>query len=81
MDGHDWFMVFLGFFFPPIPVLIKRGFCSADFWINIVLLLLGFFPAILHCYYIISIYPYRPTYAELGGDVHNNRTEDYGATS
>ncbi|KAL6451247.1 pmp31 Plasma membrane proteolipid 31 [Candida maltosa Xu316] len=81
MDGHDWFLVFVGFFLPPVPVAIKRGICSADFWINILLCVLGFFPGLLHCYYIISIYPYRGTYAALGGDGHNNRTDDYGATS
>lgn len=43
---------------PPIPVLIKRGFCSADFWINILLCILGVIPGILHCYYIIAKYPY-----------------------
>lgn len=58
MHARDWFLVFIGFFIPPIPVLIKRGFCSADFWINILLCLLGFFPGLLHCYYIILSYPY-----------------------
>ncbi|CAK9441804.1 uncharacterized protein LODBEIA_P56720 [Lodderomyces beijingensis] len=62
MNGHDWFLVFIGFFFPPIPVAVKRGVCSADFWINILLCLLGFFPGLLHCYYIISVYPYDEGY-------------------
>lgn len=66
---------------PPVPVLIKRGFFSADFWINILLCILGFFPGLLHCYYIILIYPYSATYAAIGGDGHDNRTNDYGATT
>ncbi|KAK6463784.1 hypothetical protein DFJ63DRAFT_341639 [Scheffersomyces coipomensis] len=65
---------------PPIPVFIKRGIRSADFWINILLCLLGFLPGLLHSYYIISMYPYREGYARLGGDGHNNRSGDYGAT-
>lgn len=66
---------------PPVPVLIKRGFFSADFWINILLCLLGFLPGLLHSYYIILVYPYRAAYAALGGDGHNNRSDDYGATT
>lgn len=79
MHAQDWFMVFIGFFLPPIPVLVKRGFFSADFLINVVLCILGFFPGLLHCYYIILCYPYRETHSRLGGDGHNHRTNDYGS--
>ncbi|ABN68108.2 predicted protein [Scheffersomyces stipitis CBS 6054] len=79
MHSRDWFLVFVGFFLPPVPVLVKRGLSSADFWINILLCILGYFPGLIHSYWIISQYPYRETYAALGGDGHNNRT-DYGAT-
>ncbi|KAK6200064.1 uncharacterized protein RJT21DRAFT_120967 [Scheffersomyces amazonensis] len=78
MHARDWFLVFIGFFLPPIPVLVKRGVLSADFWINILLCILGFLPGLLHSFYIISKYPYHQGYAALGGDGHDNR--DYGAT-
>lgn len=80
MHAKDWLLVLIGFFIPPIPVLIKRGFFSADFWINILLCILGFIPGLLHSYYIILLYPYRETYARLGGDGHDNRVNDYGST-
>ncbi|CUM46181.1 unnamed protein product [Debaryomyces fabryi] len=80
MHAKDWLLVLVGFFLPPVPVFIKRGISSADFWINILLCLLGFFPGLLHCYYIILCYPYSEGYATLGGDGHNHRANDYGAT-
>lgn len=79
MHAKDWLLVLVAFFIPPIPVAVKRGL-SADLVINIALSLLGFLPGLLHSLYIISLYPYRETYAALGGDGHNNRT-DYGTVS
>ncbi len=38
-------------------VWIKRGLCSADSLINIALCCLGFFPGLLHAWYIIASYP------------------------
>ena len=38
-------------------VWVKRGLCSADSLINIALCLLGFFPGLLHSWYIIIRYP------------------------
>ncbi|KAG7660478.1 uncharacterized protein J8A68_006010, partial [[Candida] subhashii] len=43
--------------FPPIPVWIRRGFCSYDSFINILLLILGYFPGLIHSWYIIAKYP------------------------
>lgn len=76
MHARDWLLVLIGFFIPPIPVLVKRGIASPDFWINILLCLLGFIPGLLHCYYIILCYPYSESYVSLGGD--NGAT--YGST-
>ncbi|ODV74324.1 YqaE/Pmp3 family membrane protein [Cyberlindnera jadinii NRRL Y-1542] len=56
MHAKDWFLVFISFFLPPVAVFIKRGI-SVDFWINILLFLLGFFPGLVHALYIISQYP------------------------
>ncbi|ODQ59456.1 hypothetical protein WICANDRAFT_63947 [Wickerhamomyces anomalus NRRL Y-366-8] len=77
MHAKDWFLVVIAILLPPVPVFIKRGFFSADFWINILLLILGFIPGLLHALYIISQYPYEehssydgPTYpgANNGGN-------------
>ncbi|CAH7670052.1 hypothetical protein BY996DRAFT_6436032 [Phakopsora pachyrhizi] len=40
---------------PPIGVFLERG-CVADFWINILLTILGYFPGIIHALYIILKY-------------------------
>ncbi|KAH3684002.1 hypothetical protein WICPIJ_005025 [Wickerhamomyces pijperi] len=76
MHSKDWFLVFIAIFLPPVPVLIKRGFFSADFAINILLLILGFFPGLLHALYIISEYPYTEA---PGGGLTGNASSGYGA--
>lgn len=30
MHAQDWFLAFLAIILPPIPVVVKRGFCSAE---------------------------------------------------
>lgn len=78
MHAKDWFLVFVAIFLPPVPVIIKRGFFSADFAINILLLILGFFPGLLHALYIISEYPY--TEAPGGGGLTGNN-QGYGSVA
>ncbi|ODV59201.1 YqaE/Pmp3 family membrane protein ASCRUDRAFT_77284 [Ascoidea rubescens DSM 1968] len=53
----DCVLVIVGLFFPPLPVMIRRGICSVDTLINIALCCLGIIPGILHSWYIISRYP------------------------
>lgn len=53
----DLCLVVLLIFFPPLPVWIRRGVCSADGWINILLCILGYFPGLIHSWYIIAKYP------------------------
>ncbi|KAK5059790.1 hypothetical protein LTR84_009673 [Exophiala bonariae] len=55
----DIFLGVLAIFFPPIAVWIKRGLCSADSLINILLCCLGYLPGLLHSWYIISSNPER----------------------
>lgn len=43
--------------FPPLPVWIRRGMCSMDSLINILLCILGFIPGLIHSWYIIAKYP------------------------
>ncbi|ODV82337.1 uncharacterized protein CANTADRAFT_4345 [Suhomyces tanzawaensis NRRL Y-17324] len=53
----DCFLVIISVLFPPLPVWIRRGFCSADSWINILLCFLGYLPGLIHSWYIIAKYP------------------------
>ncbi|KAG5367932.1 hypothetical protein CJU90_0112 [Yarrowia sp. C11] len=57
MSCTDLLLVIVAVFFPPIPVAIRRGVCSADFFINVALCCLGFLPGLIHAFYIISKYP------------------------
>ncbi|KAL2121079.1 hypothetical protein VTJ04DRAFT_5106 [Mycothermus thermophilus] len=57
MCSTDCFLALLAVLFPPLPVWVKRGICSADSIINILLLILGYIPGLLHAWYIIAKYP------------------------
>ena len=48
---------------PPLSVWVKRGICSADSLINILLCCLGFVPGLLHAWYIIAKFPDPDDYA------------------
>ncbi|KAI5477998.1 salicylate hydroxylase [Pseudohyphozyma bogoriensis] len=41
------------FTLPPLGVFLERG-CNADFWINILLTILGYLPGIIHALYVTS---------------------------
>ncbi|TYJ54589.1 hypothetical protein B9479_004719 [Cryptococcus floricola] len=60
----DVLLYFIALFIPPIPVFMKRG-CAADFWINILLFILGWIPGVIHAWWIISKYE-RPAGAPVG---------------
>ncbi|KAI0337614.1 UPF0057-domain-containing protein [Trametopsis cervina] len=51
--NRDVFLYFLAIFIPPLSVFFKRGL-AADFWINVLLWILGWIPGVLHAWYIIS---------------------------
>ncbi|EMG49937.1 PMP3 Plasma membrane proteolipid 3 [Candida maltosa Xu316] len=53
----DLFLIVLSVLFPPLPVWIRRGCCSADSFINVALFFLGYFPGLIHSWYIIARYP------------------------
>ncbi|KAK6853446.1 hypothetical protein PG995_010258 [Apiospora arundinis] len=57
MCSADCFLAILAILFPPLAVWVKRGLCSADSLINILLCLLGYLPGLLHAWYIITISP------------------------
>ncbi|GAA95088.1 uncharacterized protein L969DRAFT_18886 [Mixia osmundae IAM 14324] len=54
-SNSDILLYFLAIFVPPISVFVKRG-CHADFWINVLLFILGWIPGVIHAWYIISKY-------------------------
>ncbi|KAF2152451.1 putative stress response RCI peptide [Myriangium duriaei CBS 260.36] len=77
MCGSDIFLGLLAVIFPPLPVWVKRGLCSADSLINIALCVLGFLPGLIHSWYIIASYP-DPTYEELAQhDAEHGRVTYY----
>ncbi|WAR51878.1 hypothetical protein PtB15_1B314 [Puccinia triticina] len=47
--------ILLAIVLPPLGVFLERG-CVADFWINILLTILGYIPGIIHALYIILKY-------------------------
>ncbi|KAK7019113.1 UPF0057-domain-containing protein [Favolaschia claudopus] len=53
--SSNWnvFLYLLAILIPPASVFIKRG-VLADFWINILLTILGWIPGVVHAWYIIS---------------------------
>ncbi|CAI5758192.1 unnamed protein product [Candida verbasci] len=58
----DLCLIVLSVFFPPLPVWIRRGICTTDSLINVILFILGYFPGLVHSWYIIAKYP--PYYSQ-----------------
>lgn len=50
----DIILYIIAFFVPPVAVLLRAGFCSSDFLLNVLLTLLGFLPGMLHAFYFIA---------------------------
>ncbi|MGB3655639.1 MAG: YqaE/Pmp3 family membrane protein [Rivularia sp. (in: cyanobacteria)] len=49
----DLIRIICAIFLPPLGVFLQVGI-GADFWINIVLTLLGYFPGIIHAVWVIA---------------------------
>ncbi len=49
----DFIKIVFAILFPPLGVALEVGL-NRDFWINVVLTLLGFIPGIVHAVYIIA---------------------------
>ncbi|KAG5745500.1 hypothetical protein H9Q72_013746 [Fusarium xylarioides] len=74
MCSADFFLAFLAILFPPLPVWVKCGLCSADSLINILLCCLAYIPGLIHAWYIIAKYPEPPyEYESLPHDREGNR--------
>ena len=48
----DIIRLIAAFFIPPLGVYLQTGI-SKDFWINVLLTLLGWIPGVVHAFYII----------------------------
>ncbi|WP_013628099.1 YqaE/Pmp3 family membrane protein [Rubinisphaera brasiliensis] len=49
----DFFKILFSVLLPPVGVLMEVGL-SGQFWLNILLTLLGYFPGVIHAVYIIA---------------------------
>ncbi|MBD2361914.1 MULTISPECIES: YqaE/Pmp3 family membrane protein [unclassified Anabaena] len=49
----DLVRILCAIFFPPLGVFLQVGI-GKDFWINILLTLLGYFPGIIHAVWVIA---------------------------
>ncbi|KAI9506139.1 hypothetical protein BX070DRAFT_177646, partial [Coemansia spiralis] len=54
-SATDVFLLILAFFLPPLAVFFKRE-CHMDFFINVLLTILGFIPGMIHACYIVIKY-------------------------
>ena len=50
----DILRILLSILLPPLGVFLQVGI-GAQFWINILLTLLGYFPGVIHAVYILSL--------------------------
>lgn len=79
----DICLIIISVLFPPLPVWIRRGICSADSLINILLCVLGYFPGLIHSWYIIAKYPpytvqsHSKVYYIYQNDLEAQRGEDH----
>ncbi|KAK3192051.1 hypothetical protein K4F52_001678 [Lecanicillium sp. MT-2017a] len=73
MCSADIFLGVLAILFPPLPVWVKCGICSADSLINILLCCLGFIPGLFHAWYIIAKFPEPPYEYEAVRDREDGR--------
>ncbi|CEP64462.1 Sna3p LALA0_S11e04720g [Lachancea lanzarotensis] len=53
VNKDDMILALAALILPPLPVILRRGVSSKDFWINLLLCLLFGFPGILHAVYVI----------------------------
>ncbi|KAH8681228.1 hypothetical protein BX600DRAFT_504951 [Xylariales sp. PMI_506] len=73
MCSADIFLGLLAILFPPLPVWVKCGICSADSIINILLCMLAYLPGLLHSWYIIAKFPEEYDYQQLPQERESGR--------
>ncbi|KAF8878328.1 hypothetical protein BD779DRAFT_1447785 [Infundibulicybe gibba] len=52
-SNTDVCLFFLAILLPPVSVFLKRG-CTAAFWINILLCILGWIPGVIHAWCVYA---------------------------
>ncbi|EXJ77198.1 plasma membrane proteolipid 3 [Capronia epimyces CBS 606.96] len=52
LSFSDICKIILAIILPPLGVFLERG-CNADFFINILLTILGYIPGIIHALYVL----------------------------
>ena len=82
--ASDILLALISILFPPLAVWIKRGLCSCDGLINILLCCLGYIPGLLHAWYIIAKFPdesadYYIIVDEERGEARPRRNQRQGA--
>ncbi|KAM4107901.1 hypothetical protein ACB094_03G002500 [Castanea mollissima] len=58
MTNSTFIEIILAIILPPLGVFLKFG-CEVEFWICLLLTILGYLPGILYAIYIITKSPYR----------------------
>ncbi|CAL9732626.1 hypothetical protein MOUN0_O02256 [Monosporozyma unispora] len=53
VNKDDLILIALSVFVPPVVVIIRKGFFSRDFLLNLLLFVIFFFPAIIHAFYVV----------------------------
>ncbi|KAJ5995645.1 hypothetical protein N7481_002622 [Penicillium waksmanii] len=51
-------LIIITIFIPPLGVFLISG-CGVDFWINVLLTILGYFPGHIHAFYLEYVYYQR----------------------
>jgi uncharacterized membrane protein YqaE (UPF0057 family) len=67
-------LVIIAILLPPLAVLLDQG-CGEDFVINILLTILGWFPGIIHAFYILAVREQKDILPRTHHDEENPRTE------
>lgn len=78
VNKDDLTLIVLSVFLPPIAVIIRKGFFSRDFLLNLLLFLIFFFPAIVHAFYVIYETSKQRPYNQ---DSNTNTTAPAASTS
>lgn len=55
IDASDVVLYFFAFFFPPFSVYIRRGLCTNDFFLNLLLTAMFGVPGTIHAIYIVYV--------------------------
>ncbi|KAJ5689271.1 Proteolipid membrane potential modulator [Penicillium macrosclerotiorum] len=77
-------LILITIFIPPLGVFMISG-CSGDFWINVLLTILGYIPGHVHAFYLEYVYydrrnqdPATRAYLRPAPGVYSNRIQNGG---